>query len=152
MILDRFDKIREYSSRIPNLENALQFIEQQQEWVPGRYEFPGGYLLYQELDTKPVDEGTFENHDRYADIQVLLDGAGWKTLWNRVEEMTEAVPYDPVKDATRWNGDGAVLALLPGMFVCFFPTDAHKPDRFLPGEAPVSVRKYVIKLELPEQD
>lgn len=148
MIVDRFDKIREYSSRIPHLEDALSFIAAKDEWTPGRYEFPGGYLLYQELDTKPVEEGTFENHDHYADIQVLLEGAAWTTLWNRVEEMTEAVPYDPVKDATRWTGDGAAVSLQPGMFVCFFPTDAHKPDRFLPGASPAAVKKYVIKLEL----
>lgn len=150
MIIDRFENIQEYFGQIANLENALAFIREQKQWIPGRYEFQGGYLLYQEQDTKPLEDGTYENHDKYVDIQVLLEGEGWHTLWNRVEKMQEAVPYDPVKDATRWNGEGALLGILPGMFVCFFPTDAHKPDRFAPGAGPCSYKKYVIKLEIPQ--
>lgn len=150
MLIDRFDRINEYFDRIPNLENAVGFIRENREWKPGRYEFRGGYLLYQEQETKAVTDGTYENHSYYVDIQVLLEGEGWHTLWNRVEEMTEAVPYDPVKDATRWTGDGALIGINPGMFVCFFPTDAHKPDRFVPGEEAKPYKKYVIKLEIPE--
>ncbi len=149
MLIDRFDRINEYFDRIPNLENAVRFIRENREWKPGRYEFQGGYLLYQEQETKPVSDGTYENHSYYVDIQVLLEGEGWYTLWNRVEEMTEAIPYDPVKDATRWNGDGALIGIKPGMFVCFFPADAHKPDRFIPGKEAKPYKKYVIKLEIP---
>ena len=151
MIVDRFDKIEEYIPKIANLDNALAFIADKKDFEPGRYEFEGGYLLYQEQETKPVSEGTYENHNCYVDIQVLLSGSQWNTLWNRVEEMKEAVPYDAIKDATRWEGEGANIALKEGMFVCFFPTDAHKPDRFLPGEEASMYKKYVIKLEISEK-
>lgn len=150
MIIDRFENIQEYINQIANLENALSFIKAQEHWIPGRYDFLGGYLLYQEQDTKPLEDGTYENHDKYVDIQVLLEGDGWYTLWNRVEKMQEAASYDPVKDAARWTGEGALLGLLPGMFVCFFPSDAHKPDRCAPGAVPASYKKYVIKLEIPK--
>lgn len=148
MLIDRFDRISEYYDRIPNLAAAMTFIKSQTEWKPGRYEFSGGYILYQEQETKPLNDGTYENHDRYVDIQVLLEGEGWYTLWNRVEEMEEAVPYDAVKDAARWVGEGALIGIQPGMFVCFFPTDAHKPDRCAPGSSPKPYKKYVIKLML----
>ena len=148
MIIDRFENISEYYGRIANLEQAVRFIEAQREWTPGRYEFPGGYLLYQEQETKPLEEGTYENHRRYVDIQVLLEGEGWNAMWNRIEQMQEAVPYDEAKDAMRWKGDGAVIGIEPGMFVCFFPKDAHKPDRYLPGKQPGSYKNYVIKLEI----
>lgn len=149
MLIDRFDRINEYFDRIPNLENAVAFIQEDREWKPGRYEFSGGYLLYQEQETKPISDGTYENHRCYVDIQVLLEGEGWHTLWNRVEEMESAVPYDPVKDAERFNGQGALIGIEPGMFVCFFPTDAHKPDRCAAGTEPKPYKKYVIKLEIP---
>jgi biofilm protein TabA len=151
MLIDRYDRIGEYTGSIANLQNALDFIVSKDSFEPGRYEFEGGYILYQEQNTKAVDDGTYENHNKYVDIQVLLDGENWSTLWNRVEEMEEAVPYDPVKDATRWNGEGAVITLQKGMFVCFFPSDAHKPDRFLPGGEASPYKKYVIKLEIPEK-
>lgn len=150
MLIDRFDKIYEYYDRIPNLSNAIAFIQETREWRPGRYDFPGGYILYQEQETKPISDGTYENHLHYVDIQALLEGDGWFTLWNRVEEMDAAVPYDPVKDAARWTGEGALIGIEPGMFVCFFPTDAHKPDRCAPDAVPKPYKKYVIKLEIPD--
>ena len=151
MIIDRFDRIREYVPQIANLDHALEFIAGKDSWEPGRYEFEGGYILYQEQQTKAVPDGTFENHNRYVDIQVLLEGSCWNTLWNRVEEMTQAVPYDAQKDAARWEGEGASISLKSGMFVCFFPTDAHKPDRYLSGETAAPYKKYVIKLEIPDK-
>ena len=152
MLLDRFDKICEYIPQIAHLDTALDFIRNNTSWEPGRYEIDGGYILYQDQNTKPLDEGTYENHKLYVDIQVLLEGEGWCTLWNRVEEMTEAVPYDEVKDAARWIGDGTVVSLKPGMFVCFFPTDAHKPDRHMDGATPSAYKKYVIKLRIPDKN
>lgn len=149
MLVDSFSNISEYFETIPNLKNAVEFIEAQKEWQPGRYDFSGGYILYQDQETKASDEGTFENHRKYNDIQVLLEGSNWHALWNRVEKMKSSVPYDEAKDAERWEGEtAAIIALEPGQFVSFFPTDAHKPDRFLPGDRAKRIRKYVIKLEI----
>ena len=150
MLIDRFDNISEYFDKIPNLENAVRFIEGKADWAAGRYDFEGGYILYQEQDTKPLADGTYENHRRYVDIQVLLEGEGWHTLWNRVEQMESAVDYDVEKDAQRWSGEGALIGIKPGMFVCFFPSDAHKPDRHLVGAEARPFKKYVIKLEIPQ--
>lgn len=146
MLIDRFDRIEEYYKRIPHLSTAVEFIRSNDNWKPGRYEFEGGYILYQELETKAYNEGSYENHRFFNDIQVLLEGDSWHTFWNRVEEMQSIASYDVDKDAERWDGEGADIRLKPGMFVCFFPCDAHKPDRYIEGEAPEFVKKYVIKL------
>ena len=146
MLIDRFDRISEYYNKIPNLEQAVQFIQKEKPKTPGRYEFSGGYLLYQELETKPEKEGIYENHRRYLDLQVLIEGEGWGTLW-----MEEVLPYDSIKDTARWIGEGAYIQIMPGMFVCFYPEDAHKPDRFGMSGHSEHVKKYVLKLELNEK-
>lgn len=147
MIIDWVEKIPEYYKRLPGLENGVKCIEEHPDWAPGHYEFDGGYVMYQEGETKPLDAGTFESHVKYIDVQIMREGAAWYTLWNRVVSLEEAIPYDAEKDCVRYDGEGPLLELRPGMFAVFYPEDAHKADRFLNGESAAPYKKYVIKLK-----
>jgi len=146
MIIDWIEKISEYYDRLPGLENGMKYIAEHPDWAAGRYEFDGGCVLYQEGETKPLDAGTFESHVRYIDVQILREGAAWYTLWNRVENLRETIPYNEEKDCVRYEGEGPLVELRPGMFGVFYPEDAHKADRFLNGEHAEPYKKYVIKL------
>jgi len=149
MIIDHIDNAAAYYDLLPGFANAVKCIEEHPTWEAGaRYEFDGGFVMYQESQTKAMADGTFENHDKYIDVQILVEGGPWYSLWNRVEELTEAIPYNPEKDATRYDGTGSLLELKKGMFVVFYPADAHKPDRFLDGESSMPYKKYVAKLEV----
>jgi len=116
------------------------------DWNGERREFDGGYAVCQQGETKPLDEGTFEAHIKYIDVQIIRESAAWYTLWNRVQDLEEAIPYNAEKDCARYGGEGPLLELRPGMFAVFYPEDAHKADRFLKGGSPVPYKKHLIKL------
>lgn len=49
----------------------------------GRYEFDGGYFMVQKGTTRPLEEGTFEAHRRYIDVQIVVEGSeelAWEDL------------------------------------------------------------------------
>ena len=62
MIIDRIENIGYYESVLPGLSNGLKTLKQLASLESGRHEFEGGFLMIQEGDTKPMEEGTFEAH------------------------------------------------------------------------------------------
>lgn len=148
MNIDRIDKIEAYYDALPGLESAMAFIRKNPYLEPGRYDCDGGYVMYQEGVTKPIEEGTFEAHTEYIDVQILQEGAYWYSLWNRTDNMAEVVPYNPERDSVRLAGEGSLVELRQQMFVVFYPYDAHKPDRHLDAQQPAPYKKYVIKLKV----
>ena len=62
-----------------------------------------------------------------------------------MDEVT--VPYNPEKDVTFYQGNGAVMELCDGDFAIYFPQDAHKPC-VRPEGAGETVRKAVVKVRL----
>ncbi len=146
MIVDWVENLPKYYAHLPGLEAAMRFIAEHPDWNGERREFDGGYAVCQQGETKPLDEGTFEAHIKYIDVQIIRESAAWYTLWNRVQDLEEAIPYNAEKDCARYGGEGPLLELRPGMFAVFYPEDAHKADRFLKGGIPVPYKKHLIKL------
>ena len=87
----------------------------------------------------------FETHDRYYDVQYLVQGVEKIGVVGR-RGLMEKTPYDPVEDITFYGEpphSGAVL-LQAGDYVILSPQDAHKP-RCCVGE-PMPVIKIVVKV------
>lgn len=145
MLVDRMEYASEYTALLPHWADALACLRTNPG--PGRHDFPGGYLTYQEGETRPASETGFEAHRKYVDVQVLLEGREL-ILWNRPDGMTEAGPYDAERDKLPLAGRGAYLEMRPGMFCVLFPTDAHTACRHEPGASPGRYAKYVVKLEI----
>ena len=77
-------------------------------------------------ETKPLSEGTFESHQKYIDVQILLEGQE-EMAWMELDNLTEAIPYDEEKDAARWNGECTHHMLITkDMFYIAYPHDGHK--------------------------
>lgn len=149
MIVDWIENMPKYYDRLPGLQKGMECVTGYADWSAGdRREFDGGYVMRQEGETKPLDEGTFEAHIRYIDVQILQEGRDWYTLWNRVGNLEEEIPYNTEKDCTRYRGEGPLLELRPGMFAVFYPDDAHKADRRLNGKGAEPYKKLLIKLEV----
>lgn len=73
-----------------------------------------------------MEEGTYEAHRRYIDVQILLKGCE-ELAWEDIKELTTAVPYNPDKDQERLNGSKEhVILISEGMFYAVFPHDGHK--------------------------
>ena len=99
----------------------------------------------QENMTK-TDGFQYEAHDRYADIQVVLQGSECFALgWNAQME-----PLLPGTDFRHCHAERCMdFALREGEFVIFLPGEAHAPGNAVGG--PALCRKLVMKV-LCEKD
>jgi len=146
MLIQSLERLRVDAAGLPHLEDALTCLAEHKDApAPARFEFPGGYLMLQEGYTKGVNEGNYEAHRHYLDIQVLLEGAE-TVVWSDISALRVSVPYDPKKDKTIFAGAGCSMTLLPGTCYVCWPEDGHKACCHT-GQS-THYRKAVIKLTL----
>lgn len=126
MIIDKMDNILLYKSMVPNLEVGLNAIKQLEVFEEGKYSFEGGFYMIQKGETKSLEEGTFEAHRKYIDIQIVVDGSE-EIAWADIKDLTTVIEYDDTKDAERFEGDKSHNILVSkDMFYIAFPHDAHR--------------------------
>ena len=115
----------------------------------GRYPVDGDDLYYivQHYTTKPIDQGRFESHKKYIDIQALI--AGQEILgYSPIHGLEVVEPYDEAKDIMFYRV-GTILAqtrLEPGLFCLLYPHDAHLPSCQV--TCPAAVHKVVFKIRV----
>ncbi len=150
MIFDRLGNAPLYFGLGARLRKAFDYLASSDfATVPdGRVDLDGDALfaLVQRYVTKPHDQGTWEAHRRYADVQYLAVGAeqvGYAGLHN----LTLQQPYSEAGDVVLLEGQGGLLSLRSGDFAVFFPEDAHMPG--LACGEPGHVLKVVVKALLP---
>ena len=145
MQIDMLERLTEHVDTISHLREGLACLaEHRDERQPGIYAFPGGYLMLQTGVTIPAEEGYFEAHQRYLDVQVLLNGSE-TVIWADIETLREVEPYCLEKDYTMYAGQGISIPIHPGMCYICRPQDGHKACRHT--EQANEYRKAVIKLE-----
>jgi YhcH/YjgK/YiaL family protein len=151
MILDRIDNTHLYLGLHTLFARAFDILRDKtlSRKEDGKYPVDGDKIYYtlQRYTTKPLNEGKFEAHRKYIDIQFLLEGVeilGYAPL----KGLTIAEVYNPQKDIAFFNTpkDITKVKLEPGLFCILFPDDAHLPCRQLTG--PTDARKVVIKIRL----
>lgn len=154
MIVDHVDRLLFYHQLLPNLEAGVAALKSRSRWEPGRYEFEGGYFMLQEGETKPMEEGTYEAHRKYIDVQIVLKGCE-ELAWRDYRELTPVIPYNPDKDQERLDGPrDHVILITEGMFYAVFPQDGHKavshtkePHQFVKAVIKLPVRDLEKELE-----
>ncbi|MEI6083775.1 MAG: YhcH/YjgK/YiaL family protein [Verrucomicrobiota bacterium] len=153
MILDELTEWRRYAGLLPGLDKAFEFLEKFDLTRPdGRYELDGDrvYCLVQRYKTKPVDQGVYEAHRKYTDLQFIV--AGRETiLWAPLTALeTVRTPYVDDKDYALYESipGSTPLRLSAGQFAILFPADGHAPCLELDG--PCDVIKVVVKVRNPE--
>lgn len=144
MIVDKLSNIMFYEPLLKNLAAGLEAVKNLKSHEVGKYTFEGGYFMVQEGETKPMEEGTFEAHRSYIDVQIILEGCE-EIAWADIKDLETETPYDPQKDAERFNGDKSHHILISeGMFYAAFPHDGHKPVSHT--EKKQKFKKIVMKL------
>ena len=124
MILDVCAECAKYETLVPGISRAIAEVMSLETWNPGRYPLDNGYYLIQKGTTVPPD-GPFETHQRYLDVQVVLDGRE-QMYWANRETVQETMPYDYEKDAWLFSGEGMGILVSSGMFYVMGPNDAHR--------------------------
>lgn len=100
----------------------------------------------QEYNTFPAEEGSFETHDAYFDIQYVISGKEQFGYCKREGlVLKKDVPENDVKFYEEPALSGTVL-LLPGDMIVVAPEDAHKPR--VAADGPEFVRKVVVKVKV----
>jgi len=148
MILDRLDQADRYASLHLDFAPAIAFLRSRPlDRLPlERIDLDGEslYAMVSKPQARKREDARLEAHRKYIDIQYLIAGAeemGWKS--RKTCQKLEA-EYDPAKDVELFaDAPDTYLAIRPGMFVIFFPEDAHAP---LIGSG--EVHKIVIKVAL----
>ena len=148
MIFDVLTNQTRYACMDPNLAAAFEFLSSidLKALVPGRINLLGDdlYVLVQEYTTKPADEGKWESHQKYIDVQYLVSGME-RVGFAHISTM-QLGDYLPDKVFQAMTGSGDTLDLFPGSFVIFHPEDAHMPG--LQAGGPAAVKKVVVKVRV----
>lgn len=130
MIYDILANLTHYKGIHKNLDTAIDYLAGcDLSTLPnGRNEVDGDNVFVNVMDAAyhAAEDGSFEAHHTYADIQISLTGdecIGWKPLsafpaWDENEE-TKLFEEKPAADV--------ILPMTKGTFVILFPEDAHAP-------------------------
>ena len=150
MIADILKNRYLYENISPRIKTALEYIASTDfsEIEPNKYELDGEniFALIQEYDSTPCEQGKWECHQKYIDIQYIAEGIEQMGV-NNIEKMQVAVEYNPEKDIAFLSGDGDYVTFSKGAYGIFFPEDAHQP-RIAPEDVPGKVKKVVVKIKI----
>ena len=136
MICDRLENWAQLVSPLPDLYAVgFKWIEEHlgEALEAGRYDLDSDmYVNVNISPTKPLAEGKYENHHKYADIQYFVDGRE-RIFWTKPKAYPETDPYSEEKDIEFFAaedpiGDSSCLLMEPGMFAIFVPSDWHMPS------------------------
>ncbi|MFH1570933.1 MAG: YhcH/YjgK/YiaL family protein [Gemmatimonadota bacterium] len=148
MIVDHLQNAHHYYGLGPRFERALRWLADTDlgATAPERHPLDGDdvFALVQEYQSKAGDEGFWEAHRKYADVQYVVSGV--EDIGYAPAAAMEAGPYDEGRDFLKLEGEGTFLEMPAGYFMILFPQDAHMPGMALRSPAPV--KKAVVKVRL----
>jgi YhcH/YjgK/YiaL family protein len=146
MIIDTVCQASRYFALHPYFEKAFEWLEHNPHAEIGRYEIDGDvcFVMVQRVDGRGHIDPLMEAHNRYLDIQVVLEGTeeiGWKP---RAACTNVKQEYDAETDVALWSEAPAFyVSLAPRQFAILYPDDAHAP---ISGEG--EVLKAVFKIQV----
>jgi len=128
MISDIIKNRNLYTAISPRIKTALEYIAKTDfsAMEPGRVDLDGSnlYVLVQEYDSLPREQGKWECHRKYIDIQYIAEGTEMIGFTN-IGNMKVTTEYNPEKDVAFLSGEGDYVKLNKGSYGIFFPEDAH---------------------------
>lgn len=96
------------------------------------------------MESKHLEECTFEAHEEYADIHFVAYGKE-KIGYSDTRKL-KLISYNSEKDMALLEGQGDLVTLEQGYFMITFPDDAHMPCVCV-GE-PEPLGKMIAKIKL----
>lgn len=152
MIFDSLENAGRYARLHPLFGRAFEFLRgpDVQALPDGRLELDTEGRIWanvQSYRTQPFEEGRYETHRKYIDIQCLLSGEEAIVCAPSGAPLRELVPYSGTRDvAFQAPAPGTPVRLGAGLFAVLFPGEPHMPGRSPCGETPSDVRKIVVKI------
>lgn len=132
MIFDNVKNAVLYENVSPNLKVALEFMMENNlnNLEDDRFEIEDGkvkVIIKKGYYTKEEENCKWENHQKYIDIQYLLEGQE-QIGYCKASDMEIKIAYDNESDKTIYHDCNKYfkIKLNPGDFIILFPDDAHK--------------------------
>jgi YhcH/YjgK/YiaL family protein len=148
MIFDTLENVECYAGLGFGLPAALNYLKETDlaKLPLGRTDIIGDdlFVLVQEYTTRPIEQGKWEAHRKYIDIQYVADGLERMGFANT--QCMQLGEYVPEKDFVPMTGAANFVDVFAGSFVIFFPEDGHMPC--LVADQPQAIRKIVLKVKI----
>ena len=148
MITDTLKNAGSYTALGERIVAALEFLKNTDfSKIPdGKIEITGDeiFAMIQRYETKPREQGKWEAHRKYIDIQFLAEGSELIGVHN-IDDLEITEPYSPENDLLFLDGNnGDFIILSKDKFVLLYPQDAHMPC--ITAKKPSKVTKIVVKI------
>lgn len=149
MIVTTIDKLTQYKE-IPYAQDIVDFLNdfKKSDMEPGRYDIHGDDLFaaVSRYDTQPNVERQFENHKKYIDLQIVLDGKEEIHWADTASLKMVSEEFSQGGDIAFYVGESMGYVLLGGdQCAILFEEDAHMPN-VLHGKSE-NVLKVVFKIK-----
>lgn len=148
MITDTLDNAARYFALGERIAMALKYLSDNDctKLSVGKIPIQGDqiFALVQDNTTKSRDQGVWEAHRKYIDVQFVAAGVEEMGYAN-IRTLTVKKPYDEQADYALFDGTGSFVTVPVGSFSIFFPEDGHIPGSAVDGK-PAAVRKVVVKV------
>ncbi|MDD6214934.1 MAG: YhcH/YjgK/YiaL family protein [Firmicutes bacterium] len=150
MIIDTLNNCNKYEALHPGFKDAFDAIKKimSSEFISGQIDICGKdiYASLQEYNTNISDDFKFEAHNKYIDIQFLLEGSEIIMVGKR-DKMQLSNCYDEEKDIMFYikNKNTTLAYLEQQSFAIIFPDEPHAPGISSSGK-PDMVKKIVVKV------
>lgn len=149
MITDNLNNAEKYYILGEKFQKGLEFLKNtdMKNLENGKYEIEGDeiFVSVQDYTSKPLSDGKFEAHKRYADIQFIIKGEE-RLGFGDVKNFKPQTFYDDKNDIVFLDGEGEFFHAKENDFLIFMPEDAHMPC--IAVNEPAYVKKAVVKVKI----
>ncbi len=146
MITDKIENIDKYKEIPIDIQHFIKNLSRDIEL--GRIALnDNNYANVETYQTKKHEDCLFEAHEKFADIQIILEGKE-RLDYVSSEGLTIKTPYNPEKDIVFYENNKPETAsvILDGSnFVMLFPNEPHRPQ-MAASNGSQTVKKIVVKL------
>lgn len=149
MIVDKIEKLKLYKEIPSEVVQFLSELDINNIKLGKRVLSDCIYVNIEEYNTKDIEVASFESHDKYIDIQLLLKGSE-NIYYASRDNLSVKVPYDETRDIVFYSDgiQGYPYIKLDGTnFVMIYPHEAHAPQ-VSSGNLSQKVLKVVVKIKL----
>lgn len=138
-----------YDLTSPKFKTAFSFLERKDlsDLPEGWIELDNGVRAsIQHYNSFEWSEGKFETHEKYFDIQYVIEGMEYIGVCERKELGKTVIPYSESEDIEFYEEPkySSRVFLNAGDYVILAPEDAHKPRTCV--DKPIAIKKVVLKV------
>lgn len=151
MIISSYKKLDTYKGLSKNLDTAINFLKtaDKANLEIGKFAIDTDevYGIVSEYSTRALDEGKYETHEKYLDIQCLLEGEEFILVANRGK--LESTGYDEASDKENYHEgtEEVSVRVIPEVALILYPEEAHKACCMVNNERK-PVKKLLLKVKI----